>query len=144
MKTKSIFKKIIITISAVAILAAGTIVSAYAATTRLGFISDFLLQSRDDYYTYTNTSSKGMVVDQLGSYPTILDDCYDYSEGYAYIFNKTEGKYYGRKTNYYVQYNYPAPVDLRYADVSSGLLEHRWFNCSGGGFRTTLTCTLYT
>ncbi|MGN0498869.1 MAG: hypothetical protein ACI4F6_07395 [Acutalibacteraceae bacterium] len=144
MKTKSIIKKAIITISIIAVLAAGTIASAYAASTRLGFISDFEMQSRDDYFTYTSTGAEGMVVDQLGAYPNILDTNYNYSEGYAYIYNQTNQKTYGKKTGFYLQSNYPAPLDLRYEDVPQGLLEHRWFNCDGGGFRTTLTCTLYT
>lgn len=144
MKVKAMFKKAIITVSAIAVLAAGTIASAYAASTRLGFISDFEMPSVGDYYTYTNTGTTGMVVDQLGAYPTILDSSYDYSKGYAYIYNKTNRRYYGQNTYYYMQLNYPAPSDLRYEEVKSGLLEHRWFNYDGGGFRTTLTCTLYT
>lgn len=144
MKFKAMFKKAIITASAIAVLAAGTIASAYAASTRLGFISDFEMPSVGDYYTYTSTGTTGMVVDQLGAYPNILDTNYNYSEGYAYIYNKTKKEYYGKNTDYYMQLNYPAPVDLRYEGANSGLLEHRWFNYAGGGFRTTLTCTLYT
>lgn len=143
-KVSSILKKATITLSALAILAAGTMVSGYAQTYSLGFLSSFELKAQDTYTTYTNNQYTGTVVDQFGSYPRILNSNYDYSQGYAYIYNRTTDKYFAKNTDFYIQKNYPGHTAVNYGTVTYGALEHRWVNYAGGGFKTTLQAYLYT
>lgn len=143
MKVKAMFKKAIITVSAIAVLAAGTIASAYAATYNLGTVSNFTLTATGSNSFTSHNPNAGTVTDLTGSYVNVFNNK-SYSQGTAYIYSyDAEGKQ--GFTSYYIQKNNPAPYSLNYnGTISSGNNYHYWKNSSGGGFSTNLQVYLYT
>lgn len=141
MKVKAMFKKAIITVSAIAVLAAGTIASAYAATYNLGTVSNFALTATGSNSFTSYNPNAGTVTDQTGSYVNVFNNN-SYSQGYAYIYSGN--RVYGQ-VDYYIQKNYPAPHSITYSGkIPSGNNYHYWKNTGGGGFSTNLQVYLYT
>ncbi|MGN0456433.1 MAG: hypothetical protein ACI4F2_06215 [Acutalibacteraceae bacterium] len=141
MKFKAMFKKAIITASAIAVLAAGTIASAYAAVYDVGIVYNFSCSATGTNSFSSSNDVFGTVVDQTGTYITIFNNK-SYSDGTSYIYSYTDHDKHGEGSYYFYNTN-AAPISRNYENVPAGSNYHYWKNTGGGGFRTNIQTYLY-
>lgn len=137
--TSSIIKKSIITISLLAVLAVGTIISGYATAYNLGSKSNFVVEKNGFSIFESGNAVVGSLVDQTTSYCTIYNNA-SYSQGAATVRMTNTGKTFS--TSYYIQKNNAAPTVISYGTVPKGSNTHTYKYTRSGGFKTS-TLQLY-